>query len=112
TLAQIDDTLVKKGAIKDKTAFLHVAKSAAPELEAPFPLPETGLEGYMYPDSYRFGPNAKPKKIAQTMLDAFTKQFYDGNRTDIERSGHTLHQIVTIASLVEREAEVPQDRAK
>src|SRR5207249_7705432 len=78
TLAQIADTLVKKGAIKDKTAFLHVAKSAAPELEAPFPLPETGLEGYMYPDSYRFGPNAKPKKIAQSMLDAFTKQFYDG----------------------------------
>ena len=111
TLTQIADALVKKGAIKDKTAFLHIVKSAKPGLNAPFPLPKTGLEGYLYPDTYRFGPNTKPQKIAQTMLDAFTKQFYEGHVGEIDRSGHTLHQIVTIASLVEREAQVQKDRA-
>jgi UPF0755 protein len=46
------------------------------------------------------------------MLDRFTAAFFDKHRADIERSSHTLHEIVTIASLIEREAEVEQDRAR
>jgi UPF0755 protein len=111
TLKQIGDALAAKGMVKDRAEFLRVVKTRS-GLRAPFPMPKTGLEGYLFPDTYRFSPGAKSQKIAQAMLDTFTKEFYNENRSEIERSGHTLHQIVTIASLIEREAQVPRDRPK
>lgn len=112
TLGQIAEALQTKGVIADPQAFLQIVKSKNPGLTAPFKLPKTGLEGYLYPDTYRFLPNSRPERVAQAMLDSFTKQFYEPNQDAIARSGHSLHQIVTIASLIEREAEVPQDRPK
>lgn len=112
TVAQIADRLVAKGVLPDKEAFLKVARSKTPPVTAPFSLPENGLEGYLYPDTYRFAPKTSPERIAQEMLDRFVSAFYDNQKADILASGHSLHEIVTIASLIEREAEVPQDRAR
>jgi UPF0755 protein len=112
TLAQIADALYEKGVIADRKAFLRIVRSRKPPLNAPFPLPKVGLEGYLYPETYRFLPRSKPQGVAQAMLDAFTKEFYEPNREAVAGSGYSLHEIVTIASLIEREAEVPQDRAR
>src|SRR5262249_25069209 len=108
----IVDALQSKGVLKDREAFLKIAQQADPPVHVPFPLPESGLEGYLYPETYRFLPNSDPLKIIQTMLDTFDKEFYSPNKESITQSGHSLHEIVTIASLIEREAEVPEDRAR
>lgn len=112
TLKQIASALEQKGILRDGDAFLAMVKSTHPPLKAPFALPNIGIEGYLFPDTYRFTPNAPPENVAQAMLDRFTTAFFDKRRADIERSDHTLHEIVTIASLVEREAKVERDRAR
>ena len=112
TLSQISDRMKDRGVIKDHFELLSLLRSQKPDLNAPFPLPVNGLEGYLFPDTYLLAPNSKPQKVAQTMLDTFTRQVYEKHSAEIQRSPHSLHEIVTIASLIEREAEVPQDRAK
>lgn len=62
------------------------------------------LEGYLFPDTYRFSPPASPVEIVRTMVQRF--------RIVARRLGMTgdLRQIVTLASLVERETAVPSER--
>jgi len=112
TLKQIAAALSEKGVVKDGAAFLAFVMRRDSPLSAPFPLPEAGLEGYLFPDTYRFEANTRPEKVAQAMLDRFTTAFFDQHRAEVERSGHSLHEIVTIASLIEREAEVERDRPR
>ena len=62
------------------------------------------LEGYLFPDTYKFPRKAKPEQIAATMVRRF--------RVVSEQMGlkENVHQIVTMASLVERETAVPAER--
>ncbi|GIV91081.1 MAG: aminodeoxychorismate lyase [Chloroflexus sp.] len=67
-------------------------------------LPEGAtLEGYLFPDTYRFAPSSDAETIVRKLLDRFVEQY-----STIERSvrvpGVTVHQIVTMASIVQREA--------
>jgi len=111
TVAQIADTLKTKGIIANTSSFLKIAKNPD-AIDAPFDFPPNGLEGFLYPDTYRFLPKSKPDKVAQVMVDTFVAQFYKPHESEIKRSPHTLQDTVTIASLIEREAEVPQDRPR
>lgn len=112
TLRQIADALAAQSIISDPQSFVKLARSRSPLVSAPFQLPKTGLEGYLYPETYRFLPNSRPERIAQTMLDTFTREFYDKHRAGIERSSLTLPQIVTVASMVEAETGTPGERAR
>jgi UPF0755 protein len=51
-------------------------------------------------------------QVIDTMLSNFSTRFARPYRVEVGRSGRDLHAIVTIASLIEREAKVPQDRAR
>lgn len=66
-------------------------------------------EGYLFPDTYYFLPNA----TAQTVFQAMRQKFDDEEITIdplIQASGHSLRDIVTMASILEREARLPDDR--
>lgn len=110
TVAQVAATLEARGVVHPRSAFLQVAGPGGTGANAPYDLPKSGLEGYLFPDTYRFAPGSSPTAVAQEMLSEFTRRFYDAHRQEIEQSGHTLGEIVTVASLVEREAEVDRDR--
>lgn len=112
TLRQIAERLGSQGIVKDPQEFLRVVQSARPLLSAPFPLPSIGLEGYLFPETYRFLPDSRPEEVAQAMLDEFTRRFYEPHKEEIARSRHSLHEIVTIASLIERETSVPEERTR
>ena len=64
----------------------------------------SSLEGYLYPDTYRFSRKAAPVLILTTMVKRF--------RTEADKLGLTqdVHQLVTLASLVEREPAVDSER--
>jgi len=69
------------------------------------------LEGYLFPDTYEFRIDASIKDIIERMLDNMEvkiKPFMD----DIKESGHTVHEILTIASIVESEGGKEEDRLK
>lgn len=68
------------------------------------------LEGYLFPDTYLFNKNCKIEDIFKIMLDN-TKIKLDKYKSDIEKSKYSVHEIMTMASIVEKEASNSSDRA-
>jgi len=64
----------------------------------------TSLEGYLFPDTYRFAPNATTNQVAAAMVQRFRAVAAQLGLKD------KVHEIVTVASLVERETAVDADR--
>ncbi len=64
----------------------------------------TRLEGYLAPDTYEFFENEEPDKALERLLNNFGNWMGDDVRADIEASGHSFHDIVVMASLIEKEA--------
>ncbi len=69
-----------------------------------------GLEGYLFPATYSFSRRATAQDVVEAMLAAFKKQVADPLSTEIAASGLTLHEVLTLASIVEREAKLPEER--
>lgn len=66
-------------------------------------------EGYLYPDTYHFLANAKPEEIILTMRDNFNEKVKILEK-EIKAFGKPLDEIVTMASLVEKEAYADESR--
>jgi UPF0755 protein len=67
------------------------------------------LEGYLFPDTYQFGRGISPSLI----IDAMVKRFWQmvGPLTDrAKETGMTMQEIVTLASIVEKETGQPSER--
>jgi UPF0755 protein len=70
-------------------------------------IPATGtLEGFLFPDTYRLTRDAAAAELAEKMLANFDTRFTVQMRTDAAATGYSVYQIVTLASIVEREAVV------
>lgn len=69
--------------------------------------PYDSLEGYLFPDTYFFTKFDGEKKIIKTMLNRFKQ--YVGNIIE-QNGGLTSHQIVTLASIIEKETGAPEER--
>ena len=63
------------------------------------------LEGYLFPDTYNFYVNHDPKYVINRMLQRFDQVFTEEMRTEVEESGRTIHEVLTVASLIERETD-------
>lgn len=68
------------------------------------------LEGYLFPSTYEFAPNAKPDEIIREMAGQFKKVWKAEWNRRAEELGKTPHQIVTIASMIETESPVENER--
>ena len=68
------------------------------------------LEGYLFPDTYNFYLNVEPDGVVQKMLDNFDKKLTKELRDNIEEQNKTIHEIVTMASILEKELSIEQDR--
>ena len=66
-------------------------------------------EGYLFPDTYFFLPNAKEEELIRVMRGNFDSKIKDLT-SDIIKSGKSMKDIVVMASIVEREARVPRDQ--
>jgi UPF0755 protein len=77
------------------------------------PSDSTNLEGLVFPDTYRFA-EGTDEQAAVTKIVAQFEQVAKDVQLDAgaARLGYTPYQVVTIASLIEREARVPEDRGK
>jgi len=109
-LRDTDAALAAAGHIQ---AGAYIAAASRPQdFTAPFPLPSTGtLEGYLYPETYGVIPGKfDVKSLIQRQLDAFAQRFYAPNREAISKSGRTLHEVVVMASMLEREEPLPDQR--
>ncbi len=73
-------------------------------------MPTESLEGYLYPDSYWFYENATIDQIVETMVARFEEvvlPFWDKAKKDTKM---TLFEVVTLASIIEKEAQLPSEQ--
>lgn len=71
------------------------------------------LEGYLFPETYSVSPSDYAAKFAlERMLGTFRKRIVTEYAEDIKNSGYTLHEVVTMASLVEEESRHDEERAQ
>jgi len=70
------------------------------------------LEGYLYPDTYPFYPLLSPQEVIRVMVERGLRVFGAEMALPDARLGLTLHQLVTLASIVEAEAQVPSERPR
>lgn len=61
------------------------------------------LEGYLYPDTYEFYNDNTEVQVIYKLLDEFNTKFGDAYRARADELGMTTDQIVTLASLIEKE---------
>lgn len=66
------------------------------------------LEGYLFPDTYKFDPGTSAATIARAMVQNFRSHW--GNELSTITTGLGVHQTVTLASIVETEAQLPRER--
>jgi UPF0755 protein len=66
-------------------------------------------EGFLFPDTYRIDFDAKPEDIFSLMLSTFSKKI-NPYLPIIEKQGKTLFQVITMASLIEKEVPETKDR--
>jgi UPF0755 protein len=68
------------------------------------------LEGYLFPETYRVDPAIEARELARVMVGPCRPTFGAPGRGRAESLGLTIHEIVTLASIVEEEARVPEER--
>jgi UPF0755 protein len=70
------------------------------------------LEGFLFPATYEVDKGAPASRLVEEQLTAFQENFPSEDAKRAHELGVTPYQLLTVASMVEREAEVPGDRSK
>ena len=70
------------------------------------------LEGYLFPDTYRFFADATPETIIKKMLFTFDKKFTQEMKSAATSGGKSIEEVVVMASLLEKEVRAYEDKAK
>jgi UPF0755 protein len=108
----IDAALAAAGLAKPG-AYLEAAADPG-AIEASFALPESGLEGYLFPETYqvpRVGMDVGT--LVRRQVAMFQERFYatySGEAAPAAGEKRTLHEVVIMASMLEREEPSPKNR--
>ena len=73
-------------------------------------IPASGLEGYLFPDTYRFARGLPAESILRTVVARFNQHFGTSQQKKASDLGLTRHQVVILASVIEKETGVPEER--
>jgi len=110
TLRQIGVLLEAKG-IGKKEDFLALAVGQAALFNTPFPREGPSLEGYLFPDTYKIDGRQGAEEVIGKMLARFEEVVWKGLFNEKRTyAGRSLHEIITLASLVEGEAKLEEER--
>jgi len=108
TLEETADQIARAGYGR-REALLDLMRS--PELVADLDPEAPDLEGYLFPETYSFARDVDERTIVQTLVRTFRNRFEKEVRPRLDRNpGRTLRQLVTLASIVEKEAQVATER--
>lgn len=113
TIEKIAVKLEKEGICKEKDFLDAVSKeydywfleSIPKDIQVKY-----RLQGFLFPDTYEIGENTIAEDIVRTMLDQFGAQYTKEMDEQAKNLGKTTFEIVTEASIIERETEVEEER--
>jgi len=72
---------------------------------------ETNMEGFLFPETYEMKAGSSERAVIDKMLGQFDTVFKDEYYTRAEELGMTITEVVTLASVIEREAQLDTERA-
>jgi len=104
----IAETLATKTGKATKEEFLRLMEDQtsiakiAPEAR--------NLEGYLFPDTYNYNSKTTPGELISLMVNRFDEIFTPEWTTRASQLGLTIHKVMTLASIIEKEAKVPDER--
>ena len=75
-------------------------------------LEDKTVEGYLFPNTYIFAKGTTAEKVVEMMLAEFKKRWIESFDEEASNLGHTQHQIVTLASIIEKEAQSKSERPR
>jgi UPF0755 protein len=108
TLSQIEPLLVQKLAVPaDSVRAAMRDSSLLDRLGVPTP----ALEGYLFPDTYSFPPGTTARGAIEVMVRRFEQRWRPEWTARADTLRLSRHDLLTLASIVEREAKLPQERA-
>jgi UPF0755 protein len=105
---QVADMLAERTGLATREEFLRVM--ASPELIRDIDPDASSLEGYLFPDTYEYAPKAKPAELVKEMVDRFREVYKPEWAAKAQTHSLTIHQAMTLASIVEGEAKVDEER--
>lgn len=95
----------------DEQEFLAAAKEFVPyDYIQVVPEADYPIEGFLFPDTYDFATDAAPQDIMARMADEFDNKLTDELRQQAAEKNLSIYELVTLASLVEKEARYAEDR--
>lgn len=106
-IAQIAPVLVRALHVTPASVDSAVRDSA---LRSRLSDPAVTLEGYLFPDTYVFAPGTSAHEAVDEMVKRFEREWKPDYDAKAAALGHTRHEIVTMASIVEKEAKLPGER--
>ncbi|MGB3328680.1 MAG: endolytic transglycosylase MltG [Thermomicrobiales bacterium] len=112
-IGEFADKLEAAGFPNGRQAFLDAVANPANRQGFDFlkDLPaDASLEGFLFPDTYTVGAGETADQLVIKMLNNFDTKFTPEMRAQQQASGLSMLQIITVASIVEREAAVPDER--
>lgn len=71
---------------------------------------ESSLEGFLFPETYRIPAQAEAKDLIERMLSTLDERFTPEMRRLAVERGMTVYEVITLASIVEREAAIAEER--
>ena len=104
---QIADRVAEAG-FAQNSSFIAAATDA--DLARKNGIPAATLEGYLFPETYYFPKKVSIETIISTMLKRFRKVFNSAWKERADQLGFSIHQIVTLASIIEKETGAPFER--
>jgi len=107
TLEEIADQLAGLGR---REVFLDLMRS--PRLISDFDPDAPDLEGYLFPETYNFASGTSEREIVEAFVHTFRRRFERDVRPLLANGppGRSVRQVVTLASIVEKEAKIPSER--
>lgn len=69
------------------------------------------VDGYLFPDTYRVSRSGFPDDLTYKLLTNFSEKLTPELRVEISRQGKTIHEVITLASILEKEVRSDEDRA-
>ena len=100
TQREIAARLEEKGLAK-RSEILQLAGD--PDFLHELQIPATSLEGYLFPETYSIASGASPRQILTMMVEEFRQRLTPDMVRSAKEEGFTVHQLVTLASIVQKE---------
>ncbi len=92
------------------SAERFIATATDPAFVRGLDIQASSLEGYLFPDTYRFARNLPVESILRSFVARFTQHFGATQQEQARQLGFTRHQVVILASVVEKETAVAEER--